>query len=322
MEANRYHRLSELHDLIIESAQDYAIFTLDNQRKITSWNIGAQRLLGWEASEIIGQPGDVVFTLEDRARAAPERETEIATIDGRAQNERFHLRKDGSEFWGTGIVMPLRDGTGWVKIMRDGSAAKRAEQERKLLIAELGHRMKNMLALVIAISDQSSRTATDLKSFRTVFSDRIIALARAQDAVMLGDGLSTDIGDIARAGLAPWLSTGQVRLEGEPVIVPADRAIPISVMLHELACNAVKYGALSVAEGRVDLRWQKQEGKLFVVWQENDGPQVAPPARQGFGSKVLHDAIKDDLGRGPKVEFLRKGVRCEFTVPLATEKNS
>ena len=124
--------------LVFESAREYAIFTADRERRITRWNPGATRLLGYEEGEIVGRIGDVLFTPEDRAAGVAVREAEIAVREGRAENERWHVRKDGSRFWASGLMMPLENErgeiAGLVKIMRDMTASKRAEEEREELL--------------------------------------------------------------------------------------------------------------------------------------------------------------------------------------------
>ena len=124
--------------LVFESAREYAIFTVDLERRITRWNPGATRLLGYEESEIVGRIGDVLFTPEDRSADVPAREIETALRAGRAENERWHVRKDGSRFWASGLMMPLESDRGatigCVKIMRDMTASKRADEEREELL--------------------------------------------------------------------------------------------------------------------------------------------------------------------------------------------
>ncbi len=138
IEATLVEREARLR-LIIESAKDYAIFTLDLQGQITSWNVGAQRLLGYEEAEILGQNGSIIFTREDIALGKPEEERQNALTRERAENERWHVRKDGSRYWGSGLMMPLReqDGSirGFLKIMQDKTAQRQAEQEREQLLA-------------------------------------------------------------------------------------------------------------------------------------------------------------------------------------------
>jgi PAS domain S-box-containing protein len=129
----------ERFHLLLENVKDYAIFFLDTQRRITRWNLGAERILGYQEAEILAQSGSIIFIPEDREQGEDEREIDKAEVEGRAENERWHVRKDGSRFWGSGIVTPLRDETGklrgFAKIMRDTTERKQAEDERNELLA-------------------------------------------------------------------------------------------------------------------------------------------------------------------------------------------
>ena len=138
-------RSAERYRLIVESATDFAIFTLDAQRRVTSWNSGAEILTGYSAGDILGQSGDLLFTEEDRARDAPVIEAGLAHKTGRFHNERWHVRKDGSRFWGSGITMPMHEQgpePGSLKIMRDlttvreGEAARRRAEDRFALVVQ------------------------------------------------------------------------------------------------------------------------------------------------------------------------------------------
>ncbi|MEP0908832.1 PAS domain S-box protein [Leptolyngbya subtilissima ST-M1] len=138
-QAEELLRQSESHlRLMIESAKDYAIFTLDLNGIVTKWNAGAERLLQYSEAEIIGHNSRIIFTPEDRKQGKAERELQIASTQGRAENERWHLRKDSSRFWGSGLVMPLQDeagnAQGFVKIMQDKTAQRQAEAEREELL--------------------------------------------------------------------------------------------------------------------------------------------------------------------------------------------
>ena len=132
------HKSEEYLRLLIESANDYAILSLDTERKVTSWSNGAKEMIGYLEQEIIGQSGDIIFTPEDREKNAPEKEAKEAAKEGRAINERWHMRKDGSRFWGSGSSNSLRDSdgkiVGFVKIMRDLTERKQAQQRQAFLL--------------------------------------------------------------------------------------------------------------------------------------------------------------------------------------------
>ena len=120
---------AELFELVIESSTDFAIFTMDAAGAVTSWNIGAQRLFGFSESEIIGLTADVIFVSEDRQKGAADQERLLARRDGRAMDERWHQRKDGSCFWASGLLMPLKEGLGFVKITRDRTEQRQANEQ-------------------------------------------------------------------------------------------------------------------------------------------------------------------------------------------------
>ncbi|MGK2910769.1 MAG: sensor histidine kinase, partial [Sphingobium sp.] len=119
----------ELFELLVESATDFAIYTTDLTGQITSWNVGATRLFGYSEQEMLDSDGDIVFTPEDRASGVPAGERLRGRTKGRAEDERWHQRKDGSRFWASGLLMPLRDGTGYVKIARDRTEQQEADQQ-------------------------------------------------------------------------------------------------------------------------------------------------------------------------------------------------
>ena len=165
-------RQSEEHlQLIMQSAIDYAIFTLDLDRKITRWNAGATQLTGWTEEEVLGQSGDIVFTPEDRENNVIEKETRVATEEGHFANERWHLRQDGSRFWGSGFTVPLRTAEGQVrgflKIMRDDTerhqtraalqqakeAAEQAARAKEDFLAHMSHEIRTPLNAVVGLAN-------------------------------------------------------------------------------------------------------------------------------------------------------------------------
>jgi two-component system, chemotaxis family, CheB/CheR fusion protein len=158
---------AELQNLtVVENATDYAIFSMDLQRRVTIWNSGAQRLLGFTGDEVMGQSADVIFTPEDRAAGVPDKETAVALREGRASDDRFHQRKDGSRFWSSGALMLMRnvqgEAVGFVKILRDQTAVRETQQAlersqaelqaadaaKDRFLAVLSHELRNPLASI------------------------------------------------------------------------------------------------------------------------------------------------------------------------------
>jgi len=298
--------------LILESAVDYAIFTIDRAGIVTSWNSGAQRLLGYPEEQAVGMDSRAIFTPEDRAAGAPEWEIDTAIADGRAADERWHVRRDGSRFWGSGLMMPLQAGEpapGLLKIMRDDTERRKADDRQQLLIDELNHRVKNTLATVQALADQTLKTAQSPDAFPDAFRSRLFALARAHDMLTRQAWEMVFLEDLVRATMASWIQQRRVSLSGPPVRVSPKQAIAVSMALHELATNAAQHGALSVTEGTVDISWAC-DMECELQWKERDGPPVSPPARHGFGWRILSRALATELDRPVDLRFESAGVTC------------
>ena len=306
-------RTQHMHRILLESIVDYAVFTLDTDLRVTSWNTGGQRLLGWAADEILGQPGEILFVPEDRASNVPAIEAQTAVAEGRAANERWHVRKDGSRFWGAGLTMPLRDGyrlEGFVKIMRDQTERRRSEHARKLLIGELSHRMKNTLALVQALAEQTLRHAPDPAMFAKSYRERLVALSRAHDLLTQEAWDKASVADVVDTAIGAWMSGGRVTAQGPEVWLAPQQAMTFSLAMHELATNAAKYGALSRPEGRVAISWRGEE-EIVLDWVETGGPPVSPPSRRGFGSVLLTQALRSAVKGDVRLDFRPSGLHLQ-----------
>ena len=197
----------------------------------------------------------------------------------------------------------------------------RAEERERLLNRELSHRLKNTLAMVQAIASQTLRNAPDMGTARETLGSRLTALSRAHD-LLLGPGqAAAEIEAVARDTLAPH-DDGQnrIRLSGPTVHLDSNAALSLALILHELATNAAKYGALSVSEGVVDLVWsvERAEGTdIFrLVWQERGGPEVSEPARRGFGSRLVERGLPGTVVGSVEQIFERAGLSCRIEAPL------
>lgn len=316
--------------LAVESAKDYAIFTIDLAGRITGWNTGAENLLGWEEAEAIGRPVNVIFTPDDNREAIAEEEMRLAVTEGRADDNRWHLRKDGGRFWANGLMMPMRDDagglTGFLKILRDLTEAQLASEHQQLLIHELNHRVKNTLATVQAFTTQSLRSAASLHDAREAITARLIALAKAHDVLTAEKWESADLSRIVDDALCLHnVDRQRCRWQGDAVRVVPRTALALSMMLHELATNATKYGALSNEGGTVTVSWatvdtarapDEDRPRLTMRWQERDGPPVALPTRRGFGSRMIERGLANELGGEVQILYEPAGVVCTLDIPL------
>ncbi|WP_161992640.1 PAS domain S-box protein [Aureimonas leprariae] len=211
----------------------------------------------------------------------------------------------------------------FVGAVRDVTERVAAEERRKVLNAELAHRLKNTLALVQSIATQTLRTAPDMVGARKALTDRIGALAKAHDILLFGQRDAGDIGSIVRAAVALHDPGGRVRLDGPEVDLGPKAALTLSLIVHELATNAVKYGALSGDEGQVDVDWSVRkapgDGRLDLTfeWREFGGPPVLPPTRKSFGTRLIGMGLSGTLGGSSELTYAPDGVRCRITASLA-----
>lgn len=243
--------------------------------------------------------------------------------DGRYEVEYRVKQLDGSWRWLSAWGLVEFEGEGAHRkpvaiagASRDLSERKEAEELQRLLGNELNHRVKNSLAAVQSIVNQTLRGAADIESARISVSARIISLARAHDLLTERSWSGANIADLAARAVAPF-PTSQIILDGPPLDVLPNQALAISLALHELSTNAAKYGALSRPEGRVEIRWKAEDNRLHLSWSESGGPHVIPPSRRGFGSRLIERALGRDLDGQTRLEFAPEGVRCSITAGLA-----
>jgi two-component sensor histidine kinase len=242
--------------------------------------------------------------------------------DGRYDVEYRVKQIDGSWLWLSAWGLVEFEGQGAERkpvaiagASRDLSERKQIEELQRLLANELNHRVKNTLATVQSIVNQTLRGATDIESARAAVDARVIALAGAHDLLTDRSWTGADIVDLVTRAVAPFVA-GRIVLDGPSVDISPSQALGLSLALHELATNAAKYGALSCPEGRVELRWKVQDDRLHLSWRESGGPRVDPPSRRGFGSRLIENALCRDLGGQTRLELAPEGVRCWITAAL------
>lgn len=243
--------------------------------------------------------------------------------DGRYDVEYRVKQRDGSWRWlsAWGLVEFAGRGADRKPVAiagasRDLTERKQAEEQQRLLVNELNHRIKNTLATVQSIASMTIRGASDLPSARAKLDGRIISLAYAHDLLTERSWAGADLRDVVTRAMAPFSIAGQIELSGASLEVSPRHALALSLAVHELATNATKYGALSDAKGRVELRWHAADGVLHLSWRESGGPAVTPPTRRGFGSRMLKEGLQRDLGGETRLDYAPDGVCCEITTLL------
>jgi PAS domain S-box-containing protein len=205
-------------------------------------------------------------------------------------------------------------------VTRDVSERKRAEERQNLLIAELDHRVKNVLACVSAVAQRSREGSPSIDEFLQVLDGRILSMANTHALLSRGRWLGVHLADLVRRELAPWVGEGNAIVEGPDIVLTADATQSLAMVLHELVTNAAKYGALSMPSGHVSVRWDRQlNGNalagLVMEWQEADGPPVVAPIRSGYGTSVIQDLVPYELGGAVDLSFAADGVRCMIAIP-------
>jgi two-component sensor histidine kinase len=195
---------------------------------------------------------------------------------------------------------------------------KHAEEQQATIAAELNHRFKNVLSLVQSLASQTVRASKSLESFNDAFSGRLQALASAHDLLTQTRSSGIGLSELVASILAPFRSRDErIKASGSHISLPMDAVVPVSMALHELTTNAVKYGALSNTSGHIDIGWRlvEQNGyQVELTWQESGGPLVRRSAA-GFGTKLI-DRVLRDLGAETELKFDPRGVHCRVVFPL------
>ncbi|MET3838574.1 PAS domain-containing sensor histidine kinase [Bradyrhizobium sp. OAE829] len=221
----------------------------------------------------------------------------------------------------------LEDKVGGVLVVcRDVTSEHMAREALKLINEELKHRVKNTLAVLGAVASQTFRDGSS-KADLEKYQGRLAAFARAHDLLTAANWAAAPLQDVISTALSPYrTSEGRITVSGPPLIVKSRQALALSLAIHELATNALKYGALSVMGGRVSITWTTEdhasEPQFIFVWQEFGGPPVSERPGVGFGSRLISRALKDDFRGTVEVSYGSAGLICSLTAPLENLGNS
>lgn len=246
--------------------------------------------------------------------------------------EKRYIAKNGEVLWAHLTVSLVCDGAGapdyFVSIVYDISARKEAEAEQKrhedqlkLMINELNHRVKNTLATVQSMASQTLRGETDPSVAYEKLSARLLGLSQAHDVLTRERWHGANLHEVIERALWPFVGATpeRVSMQGPTVRLPPEGALSMAMMFHELATNAVKYGAFSVERGRIELEWSLEGVALDLTWKECGGPPVKPPTRIGFGSRLIERGLRGELKGEASLLYAPEGLVCAMRAQLPPE---
>jgi PAS domain S-box-containing protein len=309
---------------IINEGTPTLLYAKDRAGRMTMANPATLRALGKTAADAIGSSAAEYW--DDKAAAAEVMANDRRVMEsGLAESfeETVHLADGPHVFLST--KSPLRDADGAVVGLIGASVditeRKRAEQHQKLLVRELNHRVKNTLATVQSIANQTLRSTAGDSAARAAFEARIVALAKAHSVLSRESWDGAAMQEIVAIALAPYRAEAHIEIEGAPLRLMPKPALTMAMALHELATNAAKYGALSVPAGRVRIAWgaEARDGaaRFHFRWAESGGPPVTPPRRSGFGTRLIERGVCLDFGGKAEIAYAPAGLVYTIEAALA-----
>ncbi|WP_267425911.1 PAS domain S-box protein [Methylobacterium sp. GC_Met_2] len=324
----------ERQGILLRTVTDHvseAVFRLDPDGTIQFANPAAERLFGWPAEDLRGRNfHDALHHSHEDGRPFLVEDCVFvrALRDGTnlASEPAVFFRRDGGQVPVECSSVPFRLGeesAGAVMTVTDETERRRVREQQQVVNRELSHRMKNVLAVVQAIAAQTMRNAADLGSASEALAARLVALGRAHDILLdeATDGAELHALAASALGLYDDRLPGRFSIDGPVVAVGESATVSLTLMLHELATNAAKYGALSTAEGSVAIAWavtgDGPEPTFRLTWTERGGPPVVPPTRRGFGWRLIARGLSGGSTGWVELNYEPAGVACLLTAPLA-----
>jgi PAS domain S-box-containing protein len=304
---------------IVESSDD-AIVGKDLDGIITSWNVGAERIFGYAAEEIVGQPVMILVPPDYQK----EEEAIIERIRRGQRVETFETvrqRKHGSLIDVSLTISPVKSAQGKIigasKIARDITDRKRSDAQIVNLAHEAEHRTKNILATVQAAVRFSHSDSSD--GLKRLIEGRIDALAKVHTLFVESCWMGAQLQTLVGQELLPYRDGREerIRINGPDVMLEPNTAQAVAISMHELATNAAKYGSLSTADGDVEVAWSHTAGgQLSLRWSESGGPSIAPPTHRGCGTRIIQNIIGGQLGGKVHFDWRAPGLTCEIALLL------
>jgi len=299
---------------------DVTVYTQDRDLRYISIS---NPMLGHSIEEIVGRTDDEIMPSQGRAAMIALKRTALAS--GEAKDGEISMSDGFGPRWIDLHVEPLRDQSGAVMGLScaavDITSRREGEAHLRLLLRELTHRSKNLLAVIQAMARQTARHVGSIDAFLDQFGARLQALASSHDLLVQESWHGASLYELIRAQLRVHVDRrdSQISIDGPPIVLKPEAAQSLALAIHELATNAGKYGALSVPEGHVEIVWRRlgeaSDTPVELVWHELRGPPVVPPLRMGFGRLVIERNLARSLDAVVQLEFPPQGVTCRIVLP-------
>lgn len=294
------------------------VYTQDRELRYTSIS---NLMLGRPIDDILGHTDDEILPPDGRATITAAKREALAS--GQPKRAEVVIEDDLGARWQDLHIEPLRNEQGEVIGLTcaavDVTERKEAEAHLRLLLRELTHRSKNLLAVIQAMARQTARHAGSIEFFLDQFGARLQALAASHDLLVRESWYGASLNELVRSQLTAYVDTedSQVDIDGPNVALKPEAAQNLGLALHELAVNAAKFGALSTPIGRITIRWERQEGtgSIALDWHEKLGPKVKPRRKRGFGSMVIERNLARALDADVTMDFDADGLRCRIVIP-------
>jgi PAS domain S-box-containing protein len=299
-------------------------FTVDTSGEVLSVNEFGARRLGYTPAELVGRSVLEIVHEDDREGVRQHLENCTDNPGTVTTTELRKVHRDGSIMWVRDVGRAVRDSpeqrTVLLLVCEDITERKRAEEQQSLLVAELDHRVKNVLASVVVVAMRTGERNGSTLDFIETLNHRLQSMAQAHALLSRNRWQGVSLADLIDQELAPFVTSGNTEVEGPHVALTAAATQAVAMVLHELATNAAKYGALSTPQGRVSVRWEwrsngREPASLELEWHEQGGPAVTFPAEVGYGTSVIGDLIPYELGGTVELKFAPDGVRCIIVIP-------
>jgi PAS domain S-box-containing protein len=319
------HRLRWLAS-IVESSHD-AIVSKDLDGSITTWNRAAQRLFGYTSAEVIGQPITILIPPERHG----EESSILERISGGELIENYETvlrRKDGSLVDVSLTISAITNDAGKIvgvsEIARDITTRKRTEAREKMLMAELDHRVKNVLARVAVVGRYTFEGGRPTNELIEALDRRIQSMADAHTLLSQSHWRGVSLADLVRRQLAPYTTETNMMISGPDITLAAAPTQALAMVLQELVTNAVKYGSLSTPHGKLSMNWDRRDGadgkaRAVIAWREISGPPTKAPSQTSYGTNLIRNLIPHELGGTVDLKFAPDGLRCDIEIPLDTK---